>query len=51
MNVYHDDNHEPIQPFDEVFYVRQPWRSATLGDNLLRTDASTVITTFASFQN
>ncbi len=24
VNVHNDDNHEPIQPFDEVIYVRQP---------------------------
>jgi hypothetical protein len=21
VNLYHDDNHEPIQPFDEVVFV------------------------------
>jgi hypothetical protein len=23
--VYHDDNHEPVQPFDEVVSIQQPW--------------------------
>jgi hypothetical protein len=41
VNVYHDDNHEPIQPFDEVVFVRQPWQFATLGYNLPKTNAST----------
>jgi hypothetical protein len=51
MTVYHDDNHEPIQPFDEVVYVRQPWWSATPCYNLPRTNASTPIITSISFQN
>jgi hypothetical protein len=51
VSVYHDDNHEPIQPFDEVVFARQPWRFATMGYNLLRTDASTPITTFVGFQH
>jgi hypothetical protein len=24
MNVYHDDNHEPIHLFDEIIFARQP---------------------------
>ncbi len=44
MNVYHDDNHEPIQPFDEVVFAQQPWQSTTPGYDLLRTGASTPIT-------
>ncbi len=51
MNVYHDDNHEPIQPFDEVVFAQQPWRFATPSYNLPKTDAFTPITTFVSFQN
>jgi hypothetical protein len=30
MNVHHDDNHELVQPFDEVS-TRQPWQFVTLG--------------------
>jgi hypothetical protein len=30
MNVHHDDNHEPVQPFDEIS-TRQPWQFVTLG--------------------
>jgi hypothetical protein len=44
VNVYHDDNHEPIQPFDEVVFAQQPWQSTTPGYDLLRTGASTPIT-------
>jgi hypothetical protein len=51
VSVHNDDNHEPIQSFNEVVFVRQPWRSSTLGYNLPRTNASTLITRFASFQN
>jgi hypothetical protein len=25
VNVYKSDNHEPIQLFDEVIFIRQPW--------------------------
>jgi hypothetical protein len=25
VNVHNGDNHELVQPFDEVVYVRQPW--------------------------
>ncbi len=51
MNVYHDDNHEPIQPFDEVVFVLQPWQFVTSGNNLPKIDAFPPITTFVSFQN
>jgi hypothetical protein len=51
VSVHNDDNHEPIQPFDEVVSIQQPWRSITLGYNLPKIDAYTPITTFASFQN
>jgi hypothetical protein len=29
MNVYHNDNHEPVQSFNEVVIARQPWQFAT----------------------
>jgi hypothetical protein len=51
VSVHNDDNHEPIQSFNEVVYVQQPWRSSTLGYNLPKTNASTPITTSTSFQN
>jgi hypothetical protein len=51
MRVYHDDNQEPIQPFDEVVFARQPWRFGTPSYNLLRTGASTPITTSIGFQH
>jgi hypothetical protein len=51
MSVYHDDNHEPIQPLDEVVFARQPWRFATPSYNLFRTGASTPITTSIGFQH
>jgi hypothetical protein len=51
MNVYHDDSHEPIQPFDEIVSVWQPWQFVTQGNNLPKTDASTQITTSVGFQN
>jgi hypothetical protein len=51
VNVHNDDNHEHVQPLDEVISVQQPWRSTTLGYNLPRISASTPITTFAGFQN
>ncbi len=25
VNIHNGDNHEPIQPFDEVVFVQQPW--------------------------
>jgi hypothetical protein len=49
VNVHNDDNHEPIQPFDEVVYVQQPWQSATPGYNLHKTCASTPIITSIGF--
>ncbi len=51
MNVYHDDNHELVQPFDEVVSARQPWQSATPSNNLPKIDAFTPITTAINFQN
>jgi len=51
MSVHHDDNHEPIQLFDEVVFARQPWQSATPSYNLPRTSAFTPIITSASFYN
>jgi hypothetical protein len=51
MNVYHDDNHELVQPFDEIISTRQPWRSTTPCYNLPTTDASTPIATYVGFQN
>jgi hypothetical protein len=51
VNVHNDDNHEPIQPFDEVVYVQQPWQSATPGYNLHKTCASTPIITSIGFKN
>jgi hypothetical protein len=51
MNVHHDDNHEPIQLFDEVVSTRQPWRFVTPSYYLSRTDAPTPITTSTSFHN
>jgi len=51
VNVHTNDNHENVEPFDEVIFVQQPWRSATPGYNLPITDASTPITTFVDFQS
>jgi hypothetical protein len=51
VNVHNDDNHEPIQLFEEVVYVQQPWWSKNLGYNLPKTSASTPIITFVNFQN
>jgi hypothetical protein len=51
VNVYHDDNHEPIQPFDEVVFARQAWQFATPDYNLLRIGAFTPITTSVGFQH
>jgi len=51
VSVHNDDNHEIVEPFDEVIFVQQPWRFATLGYNLPITDASTPITTFVDFQS
>jgi hypothetical protein len=48
---YHDDNHEPIQPCDEIVSTQQPWQSPTPSFKLPRTDVSTPITTFVGFQN
>ncbi len=49
VSVHHDDNHEPIQLFDEVESTWQPWRSATPGYHLPKTGASTPITTSTGF--
>ncbi len=51
MNVYHDDNHEHVHPFDEIVSAQQPWRFVNPCYNLPRTSASTLIVTYASFQN
>jgi hypothetical protein len=51
VNVHNGDNHELIQPFDEVVYVRQPWQSTTLGYYLPRRGTPTLIITSISFQN
>jgi hypothetical protein len=51
VNVHHEDNHELVQPFDEVVFARQPWRSTTLGYYLLRINAPTLITISTGFQN
>ncbi len=51
MRVYHDDNHEPVQPFDEVVFVQQPCSSTTPCHNLPKTSGSTPIITSTSFQN
>jgi hypothetical protein len=29
VNVHDDDNHELIQPCDEIVSIKQPWQSAT----------------------
>jgi len=50
MNVYHDDNYEHVQPFDEVVSA-QPWQFATPSYNLPKASASTPIATFVGFQN
>lgn len=31
VSVQNGDNHEPIQLFDKVVFVQQPWQFATLG--------------------
>jgi hypothetical protein len=51
MNVFHDDNHELVQLFDEVVFVQQPRRSTTPCYNLPRICASTPITTSVGFRN
>jgi hypothetical protein len=51
MNVYHDDNHELVQPFDKVIFAQQPWRSATPSYNLPKANAFTPIATSFGFQN
>ncbi len=51
VNAHNDDNHELVQLFDEVLSVQQPWQFVTLGYNILETNASTPIITFAGFQN
>jgi hypothetical protein len=38
MNVHHDDNHEPIQSFDEIISIKKPWQFATLGYYLPKTN-------------
>ncbi len=51
VNVHHDDNHEHVQPFDEVVFTRQPWQYATPNYYLPRTSAPTLIATSIGFQN
>jgi hypothetical protein len=51
MNVYHDDYHGPIQSVDKVVSARQPWWFIIPSYNLLRTGASTPITTSTGFKN
>ncbi len=51
MSVHNGDNHELVQPFDEVISIQKPWQSTTPSYYLLRKGAPTSITTFASFQN
>jgi hypothetical protein len=51
VNVHNDDKHENVQLPNEVVSIQQPWRFATPSCNLLRTSASTLITTYVSFQN
>jgi len=51
VSVHNDDNHEHVQPLDEVIFVQQPWRSITPCYNLPKIGASTPITTFVGFQN
>jgi hypothetical protein len=50
VNVHNDDNHEHVQPFDEVIFVQQPWRFTTPSYNLPKIGASTPITTFVGFK-
>ncbi len=49
VSVHNDDDHEHDQPFNEIIYVRQPWWFTTLGYNLPKTNASTLITTSTGF--
>jgi hypothetical protein len=51
VNVHNDENHEHVQPFDEVVSILQPWLFTTPCYNLPKIDAFTLITTFVSFQN
>jgi hypothetical protein len=51
MNVYHDDNHEHVQPFSEIVSTQQPSWFATPSYNLPNIDASTPIATSVGFQN
>ncbi len=51
VSLYHDDNHEPIQPFDEIVSTRQRWQFATLCYYLLRNSAPTPIATSTNFEN
>jgi hypothetical protein len=51
VSVYHDDNREPIQLFDEVVFAWQPWQSITPCYNLPKTSASTPIATSIGFEN
>jgi len=51
VSVHNGDNHEPIQLFDEVISIWQPWRSITPSYYLPRKGTPTSIVTFAGFQN
>jgi hypothetical protein len=51
MSVFHDDNHEHVQSFDEVVFIWQPWGFATRGYNLFKISAYTRIALNTSFQN
>jgi len=50
MNVHNDGNHEPIQPFDEVVSIQQPWQSTIQGYYLPRKGSLTLIATSIGFQ-
>jgi hypothetical protein len=50
VNVHNGDNHKPIQLFDEIVFVWQPWRTITPSYYLPRRGAPTSIETFAGFQ-
>jgi hypothetical protein len=51
VNVHHDDNHEFIQPFDEIVSIKQPWQSATPSYYLPISGAPTPIVIYVGFQN
>jgi hypothetical protein len=51
VSVHHDNNHEPIQLFDEIVSTRQPWQFVTPSYYLSKINAPTPNTTFVGFQN